>query len=81
MTECLAMAKEDHKDAFTQPPVRDEHEWLERVTLKGPNSGEMREFCPHTWLFGETAAALHYTAVPVAMATLAIRRLKIPRPG
>ena len=41
----------------------------------------MRGFIPQTQLFGATAAVLHYNTVSQAMASLAVRWLKIPRLG
>ena len=66
------MAKADHKDAYEQLPVCDEHKMLAGVTLKSPDPGEMRWFSPHTQLSGATAAVFYYDAVSREMATLAV---------
>ena len=78
LSENLAMAKADHRDAYKQLPVRDDHKMFAVVTLKEPDSGEMRGFVPQTQLFGATAAVLHYNTVSRVMASLAVRWLKIP---
>ena len=81
MSENLAMAKADHRDAYKQLPVKEDHKMLAVVTLKEPDTGEMRGFIPQTQLFGATAAVLHYNTVSRVMASLAVRWLKIPCMG
>ena len=81
MSENLAMAKADHRDAYKQLPVKEDHKMLAVVTLKEPDTGEMRGFIPQTQLFGATAAVLHYNTVSRVMASLAARWLKIPCMG
>ena len=66
------MAKADHKDAYNQLPVCEEHRMLAVVTLKGPDPEEMRGLSPHTQLSGATAAVFYYDAVSREMATLAV---------
>ena len=73
--ECLAMAKADHRDAYKQLPVRGGRKMLAVAILRGPKSGEMGGFGPHTQLFGATAAVSRYSAVSKVMATLAVRWL------
>ena len=78
LSENLAMAKADHRDAYKQLPVRDDHKMLAVVTLKEPESGEMRGFVPQTQLFGATAAVRHYNTVSRDVAEMAVSWLRVP---
>ena len=88
ISESLAMARAghrmlvaDYRDTYKQPLVRDEHKMLAVATLKGPASGTVRGFIPRTQLFGATAAGVRYNTVSMVLATMAARRLRIPRLG
>ena len=60
-------------------PVFGERKMLQVVTIKDPKSGNAAGFIPRTPLFGATGAAFRYIAVPRALPTLAVRRIKISR--
>ena len=81
MSEGLAMAKADHRDAYKQLPVRKDQECFAIVTLRDPTSGKLRGFIPKTQLFGATAAVLNYNTVSRVMATIAVRWLGMPCMG
>ena len=75
------MAIVDRKDAYKRLPVCDEREMLAVVTLKCPNSGEMRGLMSHAQLFGAAAAGLHCSAVSGPTAKITVSWLEIPRLG
>ena len=68
----LAMAKADHKDAYKQLPVKNDHRLPAAVTLQDPESGVLRGFGHQTQLFGATAAVSRNNAVSRVMATVSV---------
>ena len=75
ISERSAMDAADHKGAHKRLPARDKRKMPVVATLKDPNPGNTRG------LFIATAAVLNFNAVSRAMATIAVRWLRIPRLG
>ena len=71
----------DHRDAYRQLKVKEDHKCLAVVVAMRPGSDEMFAFPSKSLLFGEAAAVSHYNNLSYALQSIWRRGLGIPSLG